>query len=74
MLKAALTFLQPFIETCWSSYKIDFFLFQDGANAAFHEAVGDSINYAVHAPVHLERLDLVDGERGERERERENSL
>jgi len=35
-------------------------IFKDGANPAFHEAVGDSINYGVHSPAHLKRLDLWD--------------
>jgi len=35
-------------------------IFRDGANPAFHEAVGDSVNYGVHSPAHLKRLDLWD--------------
>ena len=38
---------------------------QDGANPAFHEAVGDSINYGVHSPAHLKRLDLWDSNSGD---------
>ncbi|PNF34382.1 hypothetical protein B7P43_G14533 [Cryptotermes secundus] len=34
-------------------------VFQEGANSAFQEAVGDSVMYGVVAPQHLQRLGLI---------------
>jgi len=34
-------------------------LFRDGANAAFHEAVGDTIALSVSTPTHLEAIGLA---------------
>ena len=34
--------------------------FQDGANPAFHEAIGDTINYGVQSKSHLLRMGLID--------------
>ena len=36
------------------------YLFRNGANAAFHEAVGDSIALSVLTPEHLYALGLLD--------------
>lgn len=35
-------------------------IFQDGANSAFQEAIGDAIMYGVMSPAHLERLGLTE--------------
>ena len=34
-------------------------IFRDGANPAFHEAIGDTINYGVQSRQHLKRLGLL---------------
>uniref|UniRef100_T1IX26 Angiotensin-converting enzyme n=1 Tax=Strigamia maritima TaxID=126957 RepID=T1IX26_STRMM len=34
-------------------------LFQDGANSAFHEAIGETIHYSVLTPGHLQRIRLL---------------
>ena len=36
-------------------------MFQDGASPAFHEAVGDSMIYAIQAPSHIERFGFGTG-------------
>ena len=35
-------------------------LLQDGANSAFHEAVGDTFFYSIFGPAHLQRLGLAE--------------
>jgi len=35
------------------------FCFQEGANSAFQEAVGDAVMYGVMAPQHLQRLGFI---------------
>ena len=35
-------------------------IFKDGANSAFHEAIGDTIALSVMTPKHLTRINLLD--------------
>ena len=42
-------------------------LLQDGANSAFHEAVGDTFFYSIFGPAHLQRLGLADDTDGSSE-------
>ncbi|XP_063229178.1 angiotensin-converting enzyme-like [Bacillus rossius redtenbacheri] len=44
----------------YMSYRDQPAIFQDGANSAFQEAVGDAVMFGVLAPQHLLRLRLVD--------------
>ncbi|XP_068083692.1 angiotensin-converting enzyme [Anabrus simplex] len=43
----------------YMAYRDQPVIFQDGANSAFQEAVGDTIMHAVMTPQHLQRLGLV---------------
>ena len=38
----------------------DVMFFREGANAAFHEAVGDTIALMVKTPEHLRKIGLLD--------------
>lgn len=40
-------------------YRKQPFLFRDGANPGFHEAIGDTISLSVAAPSHLKRIGLL---------------
>ncbi|XP_024945394.1 angiotensin-converting enzyme [Cephus cinctus] len=43
----------------YMAYKNQPAIFMDGANSAFHEAVGDAIMYGVLTPQHMQRLGLA---------------
>lgn len=43
-------------------YKHQPFIFRDGANPGFHEAVGDTIALSVSSPKHLRRVELSTGD------------
>ncbi|KAJ4443860.1 hypothetical protein ANN_05647 [Periplaneta americana] len=52
----------------YMAYRHQPVLFQEGANSAFQEAVGDAITYGVMAPQHLQRLGLSNGTEQEEQR------
>ncbi|XP_046592933.1 angiotensin-converting enzyme-like [Neodiprion lecontei] len=43
----------------YMAYKDQPTIFMDGANSAFHEAVGDAVMYGVMTPQHMQRLGLI---------------
>ncbi|RZF33819.1 hypothetical protein LSTR_LSTR010367 [Laodelphax striatellus] len=43
----------------YMAYKNQPAIFQDAANSAFHESIGDAVMYGVMTPGHLERLGLI---------------
>ncbi|KAF2889682.1 hypothetical protein ILUMI_16491, partial [Ignelater luminosus] len=43
----------------YMAYQDQPYIFQDGANSAFHESIGDAVMHAVMVPQHLYRLGLL---------------
>ena len=44
----------------YMSYRSQPFFFQNGANSAFHEAIGDTIALSVFTPSHLKKVNVLD--------------